>query len=83
MCGILFLILQKRKDAGTIGGIYLILYGVMRFLLEIMRGDHTDSIFGLTPSQFIAAAVAIPAGVIVCCLAVHLGKKKEREKADA
>jgi hypothetical protein len=60
----------------------------MRFLLEFMRGDHTDSIMGLTPSQFIAVAIAIPAGIIVCCAARRLGRKKdeaetEEESADA
>ena len=79
MCGILLLLLRNRKYAGMIGGVYLILYGVMRFLLEFMRGDHTDSILGLTPSQFIAVAVAIPAGIVVCAMAVRLGKKTERE----
>ena len=79
MCGILLLLLYRRKYAGMIGGVYLILYGVMRFLLEFMRGDHTDSILGMTPSQFIAVAVAIPAGIVVCGMAVKLGKKKARE----
>ncbi len=79
MCGILLLLLYRRKYAGMIGGVYLILYGVMRFLLEFMRGDHTDSILGLTPSQFIAVAVAIPGGVIVCLAARRLGKKSERD----
>lgn len=83
MCGVLVLLLWKRKYAGTIGGVYLILYGVMRFLLEFMRGDHKDSILGLTPSQFIAAAVAIPAGFIVFGAAVYLGEIKKRGNADA
>ena len=51
----------------------------MRFLIEFMRGDHTDSILGLTPSQFIAVAIAIPAGVIVCLAARKLGTKKKRD----
>ena len=79
MCGVLLLLLVRRKYAGMIGGVYLIMYGVMRFLLEFMRGDHTDSILGLTPSQFIAVAVAIPAGIVVCGMAVRLGKKSARE----
>ena len=87
MCIILLLLLRKRKYAGTIGGIYLILYGVMRFLIEFMRGDHTDSILGLTPSQFIAVAIAIPGGVIVYLAARRLGRKQEKkpeeESADA
>ena len=83
MCVILLLLLRKRKYAGTIGGVYLILYGVMRFLLEFMRGDHTDSILGLTPSQFIAVALAIPGGIIVYLTARSLGRKKETEKETA
>ncbi len=88
MCIILLLLLRKRKYAGTIGGVYLILYGVMRFLIEFMRGDHTDSILGLTPSQFIAVAIAIPGGIIVYLTARNLGRKQEKkpeegESADA
>ena len=79
MCIVLLLLLRKRKYAGMVGGVYLILYGVMRFLIEFMRGDHTDSILGLTPSQFIALALAIPGGVIVCLAARKLGKKSERD----
>ena len=88
MCIILLLLLRKRTYAGTIGGIYLILYGLMRFLIEFMRGDHTDSILGLTPSQFIAVAIAIPGGIIVYLTARKLGRKQEKkpeegESADA
>ena len=83
MCAVLLLLLRKRKYAGTVGGVYLILYGVMRFLIEFMRGDHTDSILGLTPSQFIAVALAIPGGVIVYLVARKLGRNKETEKETA
>lgn len=90
MCAVLLLLLKKRKYAGTVGGVYLILYGVMRFLLEFMRGDHDpkDFILGFTPSQFIALALAIPGGVIVYLTARKLGRKKEKtepeeESADA
>ena len=80
MCAILLFLLRKRKYTGTIGGIYLVLYGVMRFLLEFMRGDHTDSILGLTPSQFIAVAIAIPCGIVVFFTALKLGRKNEKKR---
>lgn len=83
MCAVLLLLLRKRKYAGTVGGVYLILYGVMRFLIEFMRGDHTDSILNLTPSQFIAVVLAIPGGVIVYLVARKLGRNKEAEKETA
>ena len=79
MCAVLLLLLRKRKYAGTVGGVYLILYGVMRFLIEFMRGDHTDSILGLTPSQFIAVAIAIPGGIIVYLAARKLGRRQEKK----
>ena len=82
MCVILLFLLRKRKYAGTVGGIYLVLYGVMRFLLEFMRGDHTDSILGLTPSQFIAVAIAIPCGIVVFFTALKLGRKNEKRSVD-
>ncbi len=81
MCAVLLLLLRKRKYAGTVGGVYLILYGVMRFLIEFMRGDHTDSILGLTPSQFIAVAIAIPAGVVIFCVSRSRGRKQEKKHA--
>ena len=85
MCGILLLLLRKRKYAGTVGAVYLVLYGVMRFLLEFMRGDHdpNDFILGLTPSQFIAVALAIPGGVILYRIALKRGQEKNKEAADA
>ena len=79
----LLFLLKKRKYQGTTAGIYLVLYGVMRFLLEFMRGDHTDSILGLTPSQFSAVFIAIPCGIIVFFTARNLGRKKEKRPADA
>ena len=79
MCAVLLLLLRNRKYAGTVGGVYLILYGVMRFLIEFMRGDHTDSILGLTPSQFIAVAIAIPGGIIVYLAARKLGRRQEKK----
>ena len=82
MCIVLLLLLRKRKYAGTVGGVYLILYGVMRFLIEFMRGDHTDSILGLTPSQFIAVAIAIPGGIIVYLTARKLGRKQEKKQEE-
>ena len=82
MCVALLLLLRKRKYVGTIGGLYLIFYGVMRFLIEFMRGDHTDSILGLTPSQFIAVAIALPAGVVIFLVSRSRGRKLEKKPGE-
>ena len=54
-CGILFGILwamrKKIKAPGVMFSIYLIMNGVERFLVELIRVNTTYSIFGLHPTQ--------------------------------
>lgn len=65
---LLFFILLKLfhhvKKTGQIAAAYFSMYGIMRFLLEFFRGDHTDSIVGFTPSQFIGLFIMLPCGLI-------------------
>ena len=55
----LMLILRKAKlKPGMIAAIYLMAYGVARFLFEFLRGDHKDFILNFfTPSQAICPIV--------------------------
>ena len=41
LCFILLIILRRNKDikAGTLTGIYLVWYGILRFLIESLRTD--------------------------------------------
>ena len=58
--------------------IYLAAYGVFRFCLEFVRGDHRgEFLFGITPSQF-WSLLMIPASVVVYFLL-----KRAFAKADA
>lgn len=63
---IIFVILQKflhKSKCGQTAALYLILYGVLRFLDEFFRGDHAQLNFGLfTPAQTICLFI-IPAGI--------------------
>ncbi|MCR4806296.1 MAG: prolipoprotein diacylglyceryl transferase [Lachnospiraceae bacterium] len=63
---ILFLIMKKVKYRGTISGIYLMTYGVGRFIIEIFRGDiDRGNVGALSTSQFISIfMVAFAAGYI-------------------
>ena len=45
---------QKKRPDGKVGGLYLILYSVGRFLIEFLRNDYRGSIGVLSTSQFIA-----------------------------
>lgn len=62
MFALLFYYVGRLKK-GIVLSLYLILYGVMRFLDEFLRGDHTEFLFGLfTPAQSIGI-VLIPIGI--------------------
>lgn len=57
---ILLATLKKRKFAGQVAAMYLILYAILRFSLEFFRGDVArGTVFGgvLSTSQFIAIVV--------------------------
>ena len=72
---ILFNLVGKSKKSGRIAGIYLLCYAVLRFLMEYLRGDHTDFTFGLfTPSQTVALFVTAPFGLLLILAAGKWGK---------
>jgi prolipoprotein diacylglyceryl transferase len=65
LLAVLLLLLFKRvKKVGQIAAAYFIGYGLIRFGLEFLRGDHTDFILGMTPSQFIGVVIMVPCGVL-------------------
>ena len=59
----LLLMFRKVRRTGLIASAYFICYGIMRFILEFFRGDHTDRIIGLTRAQLIGLFIMIPAGI--------------------
>ena len=59
----LLLLFRKVRRSGIIASAYFICYGIMRFVLEFFRGDHTDRIIGLTRAQLIGLFIMIPAGI--------------------
>lgn len=59
---ILLLLYQKRTDrAGDVGAMYLLLYGVGRFLIEFLRADNRGAIGFLSTSQVISIFIIIAA----------------------
>ena len=75
MSGVLLLILynkSKNRNKGFIASMYLILYGVGRFIIEFFRGDLARGfVLVLSTSQFISIFVTI-SGIII----LLLSKKK-------
>jgi phosphatidylglycerol:prolipoprotein diacylglycerol transferase len=69
--GIFFILVRFRKRTtgdGKTAWLYVVLYAVVRFALEFLRGDNPQVLFGLTISQVIsvlALAGAVPFGYFV------------------
>ncbi len=71
LAAVLIYLIQKRCN--VIMSIYLIAYGVWRFIIEIFRSDYRGgSMFGFTPSQ-VTSILFILAGVVL--IVVYLIKK--------
>ena len=59
----LLLLFRKIRKSGTVAACYFIGYGILRFVLECFRGDHTDRIIGLTRAQLVGLFIMIPMGI--------------------
>ena len=57
--------------------VYLITYGIFRFLVEYLRGDHRgEFVAGISPSQFWSILMVV-AGIALWILLEKLSKKKQ------
>jgi len=76
VCGVLFFVLwglrKKLKVPGTLFGIYLILNGIERFLVEHIRVNSTYNIFGFHPTQ----AELISFGLVVAGALIYFNLKR-------
>ncbi|NUM54544.1 MAG: prolipoprotein diacylglyceryl transferase [Candidatus Hydrogenedentes bacterium] len=57
--------LVRERPAGVVFFGYVLLYGVLRFLVELVRGDSARSVAGLTVSGAISAAF-VALGIAAC-----------------
>ncbi len=79
VCTLLFLILwsfrRKIKVPGVMFGLYLIVNGIERFAVELIRVNNTYSIFGFHPTQAeLISAALILAGILL----ILIVKKKSK-----
>ena len=63
LAGVLFYLVRKSRR-GIPMSVYLLCYGLLRFVDEFFRGDHSDFVQGFTPAQVIGFGM-IPAGLIL------------------
>ena len=70
--GILLWYYKKAKHKGDVGILYMILYSIGRFLLEILRSDERGSLGALSTSQWISIGIFLLALILK-----YIFKKKE------
>ena len=73
---ILVLFSKKSKHAGDVGALYMVLYGVGRIAIELLRNDDRGGVAGLSTSQFISIFI-----ILGGCLMFYLNKKREEKQA--
>lgn len=78
ICLILWILLRKLSDASRLRGkllpLYLVIYAVIRFFIEFLRGDEHRGFIGIfSTSQFISLLLC---GVALICLIHALTKKQ-------
>lgn len=69
----LVLRLTKSKKSGEIAGLYALLYGVWRFIIEFFRSDPRGSLWIFSTSQLISL-IFIPLGIYLLLRKAHSSK---------
>ena len=69
--------LVRKTHRGVTTGVYLTVYGLIRFADEFFRGDHRQFWNGMTPAQTIGLLL-VPAGIIILTLAIRHGKRSDK-----
>lgn len=73
LCALLIYLFRRRRYVGETLLVYLISYGMVRFVLEFWRGDPRGALWGLSTSQLIAFLL------IVFALAMIPSRRKHRD----
>lgn len=83
ICGVLlYLLYRHRKYPGMITSVYLVMYAILRFLLEFLRGDHHDFFLGMTPAQNIALFLMVPTAIVITVASLSRQKKALIQSTD-
>ena len=70
---------RVKHPAGTVVGLYLVLYGIIRFTVESFRGDSARSVSGMTVSQSISLGLAIAGLTLIIVLVARAKYSKPAE----
>jgi phosphatidylglycerol:prolipoprotein diacylglycerol transferase len=78
----LYFVMSKRRSFnGQLFLVFLLLYGVARFLIEFLREDDRGALFSLSTSQLIAVPMVVVSAILLLILPKYLSKKKSPKPA--
>lgn len=72
--GLLLFYASRKPKTGRVASMYMLLYGIGRFAVEILRNDFRGSVGGLSTSQLISVGV-VALGVVLYVLVPKLSKE--------
>jgi phosphatidylglycerol:prolipoprotein diacylglycerol transferase len=73
----LVFILRKQKFSGITASCYLLLYGILRFVMEFFRGDERQKISSITIAQGISLLI-IAGGIVLFLYSLWYSKNKKK-----
>ena len=82
--GITTFVMRRRRFDGQVFWVYVLLYAVLRFTIEFLRGDHARGLyFGetLSTSQIIAIPAALTGAALLVVLARRAASDPERRRS--
>ena len=66
LCAVLLLLRKKKKlRAGQLMGIYFVYYAIVRYLMEMLRGDIIRGGVGVFSTSQIISILLLPIGIIL------------------
>lgn len=71
---ILLLFAKRERTPGKVAGLYLVLYGTGRFMVEFLRNDHRGSVGIISTSQFISIPIVLIGVVMLMFMSKFQGK---------
>lgn len=78
--GILLVYSKHNKKAGNVGILYMLLYGIGRFLVECLRSDDRGTVGLLSTSQFISIGIILLAIILFFRHQIFKNTKKENSE---
>ena len=84
---VVLLVVQKKKKmkTGQLLGIYLVYYTIIRYLMEMMRGDSVRGAVGGVSTSQIISIILIPIGIVLLhggLVEKKLAAKKSKEEKE-